>query len=126
MAVERRSSIFREKLSFFMVVTAAIGGFLILLDPRFSGEIFGQPISFGGEGFSAELKGAVVTIMLIGGWSAVKEYWLGASADGQKTNESISRIAESATPTIRNEGDRTIRADDVKVSADNVQVTKSE
>lgn len=95
----RKAPRFTERLSLFMVRIAALGGFFILLDPRFSGILLGQPLSIGGEGFSADLKGAVVTVMLIGGWTAVKEFWLGASAGGQIQQATISRIAEASTPT---------------------------
>jgi hypothetical protein len=94
----RKATKFTEKLSLFMVVTAALGGFLVLIDPRGAWTMFGHPFSFGGDGFSAELKGAVVTIMLIGGWTAVKEFWLGSSAGSQNTAETIGRIAEQSAP----------------------------
>lgn len=95
---EKRKGIFREKLSLFMVVVAALGAFLVLLDPQFSGELFGTSIAIGGDGFSADLKGAVISAILIGGWTAVKEYWLGASAAGQNQSETMSRIAEQSAP----------------------------
>ena len=66
----------------FMVVVAALGAAFVLLDPKWSTEIAGMKVSFGGS-FSADLKGAVITAILIGGWTAVKEYWLGASAGSQ-------------------------------------------
>ena len=95
---DRRLSKFPERLSTHVVWVAAIGAFLVLLDPRVAFTIAGQTIAFGGEGFSAELKGAVITIMLIGGWTAVTGYWLGTTDSGQKTQESMSRIAEQSAP----------------------------
>lgn len=129
--VERRATKFTEKLSTFMVITAALGGFLVLLDPRISGEIAGVPFAIGGEGFSPELKGAVVTIMLIGGWTAVKEFWLGASAAGQNQAESMSRIAEASAPTAAaavaaaSPQNSTIKTDEVNVEATTATITTS-
>lgn len=94
---ERRSGKFRELLSMFMVVVAAIGGGYILLDPRISFVLTGgTTVELGGEGFSADLKGAVASLILIGGFVAVKEYWLGASASGQNQQEVMGRIAEAS------------------------------
>lgn len=98
--IERRkgTSRYTERLSTFMVVTAALGGVYVLLDPVFTLTLWGQSVKIGGEGFSADLKGAVVSLILIGGWTAVKEFWLGASATGQTQSASMSRIAEGAAP----------------------------
>lgn len=87
--IERRQAgLFREKLSWFMAIVAAFGGAYVLLDPIFTITVFGQEVHIGGSGFSADLKGAVVSLILIGGWVAVKEYWLGASAPvGPKQGE---------------------------------------
>ena len=121
--IERRQSQFTERLSMVMVVIAAIGGFLILIDPQITtGNIGGWSFKFGSDGFSQELKGAVVTIMLLAGWTAVKEYWLGASAGGQKQSESVSRIAEgvSAAPAsdaLKASADQQTKAASVQVIA---------
>ena len=97
--VEKRAGRFTEKLSMFMAIASAMGGFYVLLDPRFTLTFYDQVVTIGGEGFSADLKGAVVSLILIGGWTAIKEYWLGASASGQNQAESMSRIAEASAPT---------------------------
>ena len=98
---DRRRGKFTEKLSMFMCIIAAIGAAAVLLDPKFVIQFSdGTTFSIGGdEGFSADLKGAVITAILISGWTAVKEFWLGASAAGNYQIESMSRIAESATPS---------------------------
>ena len=96
--IERRARKFTEQLSMFMVAVAALGAFLVLIDPKFVITVFGQEIAIGGDGFSADLKGAVISAILIGGWTAVKEFWLGASASGQQQGESIARMAEAAAP----------------------------
>jgi hypothetical protein len=95
---ERRAGRFTERLSMFMCVVAAMGAAAVLLDPKFTFNVAGQTIAIGGDGFSADLKGAVITAILISGWTAVKEFWLGASASGQNQAESMSRIAEAAAP----------------------------
>lgn len=99
--VERREvSRYTERLSTFMLMASALGGAWVLLDPVFTLTMWGQSVKLGGEGFSADLKGAVVSLILIGGWTAVKEFWLGASASGQKQSESMSRIAEASAPAV--------------------------
>lgn len=90
---------FTERLSLIVTTTAALGGFLVLLDPKIALNVLGQTFEFGGEGFSSELKGAVVTIMLLGGWTAVTGYWLGQSDSGQKQGATVARIAEQAAPS---------------------------
>jgi len=37
--------------------------------------------------FSAELKASVVTLMIVGGWTGVKEYWLGSSYGSLRKDE---------------------------------------
>ena len=93
---ERRASPFTEKLSMFMVGVAALGAFVVLLDIKYTVTIGGAVIQIGSDGFSADLKGAVISAILIGGWTAVKEYWLGASVGSVKSAESMQRIAEKA------------------------------
>jgi hypothetical protein len=101
---KRASSRYTEKLSSFMVAAAALGGAYVLLDPVITLNIAGgHTVAIGGEGFSADLKGAVVSLILIGGWTAVKEFWLGASATGQTQSASMSRIAEAASPAAKTE-----------------------
>lgn len=96
---ERRSNVFVERVTIYVIIIAAIGAFLVLIDPKVALDLGGQQIAFGGDGFSSELKGAVITIMLIGGWTMAIGYWLSDTATGKKQQESISRIAEAAPPT---------------------------
>ena len=93
--VERRASKFTERLSLFMVRVAAIGAAYVLLEPKFTFMIYDQIIEIGSEGFSADLKGAVVSLILIGGWSAVKEFWLGTSASNEKQTDALQRMVEN-------------------------------
>lgn len=53
---------FIEFLSLLMIVISSVGGGWVLYAE-----------------FPPEIKGAVVTLMLIGGWTGVKEFWLGSS-----------------------------------------------
>lgn len=118
---EKRRGIFREKLSMFMVVVAAIGAMGVLMDPKFSYTFSsGLVLSVGGDGFSADLKGAVISAILIGGWTAVKEYWLGASAAGTNQAESMSRIAEAVAPAVAAPKD--LKTDTMNVQADTANV----
>ena len=95
MNIERRQKAYTEKMSSFMLTVAAGGALIVLLDPKIAFPIGAATFAFGGDGFSADLKGAVISAILIGGWSAVKEYWLGSSHEGVKQAESAQRIAEA-------------------------------
>lgn len=92
---------FTERLSLLMVTVASLGAFLVLIDPKLTLQIAGQTVVLGGGGFSADLKGAVVSLILIGGWSAVKEYWLGSSEGSSQKGEAIARIAEAGAPASK-------------------------
>lgn len=95
---DRRAGKFSERLSVIVIITAALGAFAVLVDPKITLTLGGQIIILGGDGFSSELKGAVITIMLIGGWTAVMNFWLGSSDGGQKQQQAIARIAEQSAP----------------------------
>lgn len=97
--IERRvsPSRFTERLSLLMVRVAALGAFIVLLDIKITFVFFDHTLSLGG-GFSNDLKGAVIASILISGFAAVKEYWLGASEQGQSQSASLSRIAEAGMP----------------------------
>lgn len=118
MKTERRHPKFTERLSWFMAIASAFGGFYVLLDPILVLNISGHTVKVGGEGFSADLKGAVVSLILIGGWTAIKEYWLGASASGQTQSESMSRIAEASAPTTA----AAVAAASAPIKAENVEI----
>ena len=55
-------------LSVLMVLISGAGGFVVLLTPDFPGE----------------MKGAVVTLMMIGGFTGVQNFWLGSSAGSER------------------------------------------
>ena len=97
---ERRATPFTEKLSWFMALAAAGGGVYVILDPVIAFKLSWIDIKLGGEGFSEQLKGAVVALILIEGWKAVKEYWLGSSVGTVKSAETIQRIAEASPAAL--------------------------
>ncbi len=94
-------------------------------------------VTFGLDGFSRDLKGAVISAILIGGWSAVKEYWLGASDGGRNQSAALSRIAENAAPAtaaataaaaatasaLAAQPAAAIKTDEVKVQANTAEVS---
>lgn len=91
---------FIQRLSWLLVVAAIIGGFIVLLDVRFTLTLWGQVVSVGKEGFSPELKGVVLQSMLITGFAAVVGFWLGTTKQGQEQAQSQSRIAEAVPPVV--------------------------
>ena len=113
--VDRRASKFTERLSLFMVRVAAVGAAYVLLEPKFTFMIYDQVIAVGGEGFSADLKGAVVSLILIGGWSAVKEFWLGTSASSEKKSDALQRMVENP---------QDLKTQNVDIEADSVNIEK--
>ena len=64
---------FVELLSLILLLVSSVGGGFVLV----------------GE-FPAEMKGAVITLMLIAGFSGVKEFWLGSSRDSQRKTELLN------------------------------------
>jgi hypothetical protein len=97
---DKRKNDFIEKLSLILIIGAFIGGFLVLIDVRFTITLGGQLIQIGQNGFSAEVKGVVLQSMLISGFAAVVAYWLGATKQGQEQAQSVARIAE-ASPGVQ-------------------------
>lgn len=69
---------FVELLSLIFVLISASGAYLVLTN----------------EKFPAELKGAVVTLILIGGWTAVQQFWLGSSRGSQVKDTTINEQAK--------------------------------
>lgn len=88
-----RSSDFIERLSLVLVVGALFGGWLVLADIRVTFNIAGTVVEVGKDGFSPEIKGAVVQSMLIAGFGAVVSFWLGATKQGQEQATTVNQIA---------------------------------
>lgn len=86
-------------LSLVLVIVSSIGAMIVLIDPVITFvQTSGTTIKIGGEGFSDQLKGAVVSLILVAGFASVITYWLGASNQGQRAQESVSTIATQAAP----------------------------
>lgn len=66
---------FVELLSLLLVTLAALGGYLVLT----------------GDDYSPEIKASVVTLILIGGFTAVVTFWLGSSRDSQRKTEMLGK-----------------------------------
>ncbi len=117
---------FIERLSCLLVVFSAAGAALVLLDPVLSFALpSGTAIKLGGNGFSDQMKGAVIMLVLIAGFSAVVSYWLGASNQGDKAQENVNAIAAAAAPAqaaavaaATGTGNGVIRTDNVDVVAE--------
>jgi hypothetical protein len=100
---DRRKPIFIERLSMTLVIVSAIGAILVLVDPVIQFQLpSGTIMKFGGDGFSDQLKGAVISLILVSGFAAVISYWLGASNQGVKSQDSMNSIAQAATPSPNN------------------------
>lgn len=93
--IERRSKSFIERLSTMLILGAFVGGFIVLLDIKFTLTLWGQVVSIGGTSYSPDVKGMVLQSMLITGFAAVVGFWLGTTKQGQEQAQSVSRIAES-------------------------------
>ena len=134
---ERRSGAFIERLSCLLVVFSALGAALVLIDPMFAIEFGGGTmIKIGGNGFSDQLKGAVVMLVLIAGFTATVNYWLGASDQGAKAQDTINSVAANSsgpgpgTPSgtpIKSDGtgsiDPSLKTDTINVVADTATIT---
>lgn len=61
-------------LSSALIIFSGVGGVLVLMGD-----------------FPEGLKGSIVTLMLIGGWTAVQQYWLGSSSGSDKKTDSMMK-----------------------------------
>jgi hypothetical protein len=95
---ERRDHPFQEWLSRFMVKVAAIGAFYVLIDPKVTATDNAFAFVMNSGGFSQDLKGMVIGAILVGGFSSVREFWLGTSKGGQEAAASLARTAEASSP----------------------------
>jgi ribosomal protein L40E len=123
--IERRhTGRFIETLSLALVIVSSIGAMIVLIDPVISfATASGTTIKVGGTGFSDQLKGAVVSLILVSGFAAVIAYWLGASNQGAKAQDSVNTIAQSAAPTTAAAVAAATTANPQPTATDNVNVT---
>jgi lysozyme len=49
----------------------------------------GSFVSVNWSSLSSELKGAVITLMIIAGWNGVRDYWMGSSSGSDKKTEQL-------------------------------------
>lgn len=97
MQTRRRSGDFVERLSVILVIGSFIGAFIVLLDFKLTIVLGGQTIQIG-SGFAPETKGMVLQSMLITALTAVVAFWYGTTKQGQDQAQSVSKIAEGASP----------------------------
>lgn len=113
----RRRGDFVERFSLLILFGSFLGGFLVLIDPRLTIPISAATLQIGGNGFSADLRGAVVQSMLIAGLSAAVGYWLGQSKTRQDTSASVQRIAEAAPTVVAAAAPESTKVDAMNVDA---------
>ncbi len=124
---------FIERLSCLLVVFAACGALYVLIDPVLVLQLGnGNTLKVGGNGFADQMKGAVLMLILVAGFTAVVQYWLGASNTGDKAQENVNAIAAAAAPAqaaavaaATGTGSGTgIKADNVDIVADSATLTE--
>jgi len=114
------------------VVVSSIGAILVLVDPVITFALMnGTTIHIGGNGFSDQLKGAVVSLILVSGFAAVIGYWLGASDQGMKAQESVNDIAKAAPAVAAarvaagtGPGALPLKTDTINVDANTANITE--
>lgn len=115
---------FTQRLSLRMLWIASVGAAYVLLDPYIT-HTFADGTTFqlgkAGGAFADQMKGAVITLILVAGFTAVKEFWLGGSAGEKAQGQTLSRMAEAA-PTAPIP---TATADTAVVNADTAVVQTS-
>ncbi len=98
MSERRRSDMkFLYLLSLMLVMFSFGGAAWVLMDPLITiGPFNWGTITIGRTPFSADLRGSVVSTILVGGFAGVVGYWLGASNAGNKpTAPSTAITAET-------------------------------
>lgn len=99
--IERRATQFVERVSLHLMWIAAVCAIVILIDPRLIIPVgsSGWTFALGGDGFSSELKGVIIGIIVGAGITGVSKYWLDASASSNAANKTMSTIAAASAPT---------------------------
>ena len=94
---ERRVPVVQERLSFVVLMLSALGGFIVLMDPKLSIQIGSGTLTMGGVDFSPDLRGGVVMSMMVAGFVSVIKFWFDTSKSSEAKSNSLARIAESNT-----------------------------
>ncbi len=95
--IDRRRADFVERLSWRVIWISALGAAYVLIDPQISVGWGNMAMRLGSAGFSADLKGSVITAILVGGFTGAIGYWLGASKSATESNQATARIAEKSS-----------------------------
>jgi hypothetical protein len=115
---DRRGGGFNEKLAFVLVIGGIIGALVVLLDPVITiTTSAGTVLHFGGTGFSDQLKGAVVSMILVSGFAAVITYYFGSSNSDKVKNQTISALAASSLPAALEPAAPPLAAEKIEVAA---------
>lgn len=73
---DKRTPRFAEKFSKWLLTLAAVGAGIVLFNPSFEQKWDGGSFNMGGGAFSDEIRGAVVTLCIIGAVTALIRMWL--------------------------------------------------
>ena len=76
---------------------SALGGFIVLMDPKLAIQIGSGTLTMGGVDFSPDLRGGVVMSMMVAGFVSVIKFWFDTSKSSEAKSNSLARIAESNT-----------------------------
>ena len=94
---ERRIPVIQEHLSFWVLILSALGGFIVLMDPKLTIPIASGTLTMGGVDFSPDLRGGVVMSMMVAGFVSVIKFWFDTSKSSEAKSNSLARIAEAST-----------------------------
>ena len=94
---ERRIPVIQERLSFVVLMLSALGGFIVLMDPKIVIPFGSGTLTMGGVDFSPDLRGGVVMSMMVAGFVSVIKFWFDTSKSSEAKSNSLARIAESST-----------------------------
>ena len=94
---ERRIPVIQERLSFVVLMLSALGGFIVLMNPKIVIPFGSGTLTMGGVDFSPDLRGGVVMSMMVAGFVSVIKFWFDTSKSSEAKSNSLARIAESST-----------------------------
>ena len=98
--MDRRAGEFNEKLAIVLVIGGILGAMLVLIDPVLTITMKnGVTLHLGGTGFSDQLKGAVVSMILVSGFANAVAFYFGSSNSDKMKNQTINTLASTNTTT---------------------------
>ena len=98
---ERRIPVIQERLSFVVLMLSALGGFIVLMDPKIVIPFGSGTLTMGGVDFSPDLRGGVVMSMMVAGFVSVIKFWFDTSKSSEAKSSTLARIAEAATVPVQ-------------------------